>query len=88
MQEIKNETTTITLDEDIASAIETELRRRPQAKREEIINELLRIGLKFQQQTESLLRFKVRPRSMGIRHDLNYDKIGNLLEDIEGPIHK
>lgn len=85
MQELK---TTITLDEDIASAIETEMRLRPDAKREEIITELIKIGIKANQKSKSVSQFKVRARSMGIRPELNYDKVGILLDEVEGITHK
>lgn len=73
--------TTIVIDDDIVAKLESEMQKRDGATFKEIVNETLRLGLQSQQQKHS---FKVRARSMGIQKDLNYDKIGELIERIEG----
>jgi hypothetical protein len=80
--------TTITLDEDIAKAIEREMRRHPRMSFKDVVNSLLRAGLNFNKQSKASPRFVVRSRSMGIKRGLDYDNIGELLEQIEGTNHK
>jgi Arc/MetJ-type ribon-helix-helix transcriptional regulator len=80
--------TTITLDEDIAAALNEEVRRRPRASFKEVVNDVLRAGLQFRRQAEATPKFTVRARSMGVRRGVNYDDIGDLLEEVEGPLHR
>lgn len=80
--------TTITLDGDVAAAIDEEVRRRPHATFKEVVNDLLRAGLQFRARTEKAPRFSVEPRSMGVRRGLDYDDVGGLLEELEGPAHR
>jgi len=78
--------TTLTLDDDIYAKIEAEVRRTGKPYKE-VVNELLRRALVFQARTEKRKPFKVRGRSLGKRPGLNYDNIGELLEQLEGPAH-
>jgi Arc/MetJ-type ribon-helix-helix transcriptional regulator len=56
--------TTITLDDDIAAAIDEEVRRRPRASFKAVVNELLRTGLKYRQQAEAAPKFTVRAHAV------------------------
>ena len=80
--------TTITLDQDVAEALDREIRKRPRATFKEVVNSLLRAGLHFQEQSSAAAPFVVQPRALGARRELNYDNIGALLEEIEGAAHK
>lgn len=80
--------TTLTLDDDVAEAIDKELRRRPKSTYKEVVNDLLRAGLHTRRETRRAPKFVVRPRSLGARRGLNYDDIGGLLEELEGTAHK
>lgn len=80
--------TTITLDDDIAEAVDREMRKRPRAAFKEIVNELIQEVRHFRRQAESIPKFTVRPRSMELYRNLNYDYIGGLLEVLEGPSHR
>ena len=78
---------TITLDEDVASNIRTEMRRSGRSFKE-IVNEFLRLGLNIRRQVKSPHPFVVKPSPMGSRPGLNYDNVGELLEQLEGPTHR
>lgn len=77
----------MTLDDDVAEAVDRELRRRPKSTHKDVINDLIRIGLHARRETKRLPKFEVRPRPMGLRRGLDYDDIGGLLEELEGAAH-
>ena len=54
----------------------------------DVVNQFLRIGLNARKELKSSEPFKVRARKLGVHPGLNYDNIGELLEQIEGPRHK
>lgn len=80
--------TTLTLDDDIAEAIDEELRRRPHSTFKEVVNDPLRCGLHSRRGIKAAGRFIVKPRSMDVRRGINYDDIGGFLEELEGSIHR
>jgi len=79
--------TTLTIDDDIVAKINAEMRRSGKSFKE-TVNEALRTGLSVQKELKSAKPFKVRARDMGTFPSLNYDNIGELLEQIEGPLHR
>jgi hypothetical protein len=79
--------TTLTLDDDIAAKLNAEMRRSGKPFKE-IVNEFLRIGLNARKELKTSGPFKVSARKLGTHPGLNYDNIGELLEQIEGPGHK
>ena len=79
--------TTLTLDDDVATRLNAEMRRSGKSFKE-IVNEFLRIGLIAKKELRTSEPFKVRARKLGVRKGLNYDNIGELLDQIEGPRHK
>jgi Arc/MetJ family transcription regulator len=80
--------TTITLDTDVAEALQVEMRRRRTNNFKETVNEVLRRGLRARRELSAGKPFKVRPRRMGSKAALNYDNTGALLEQLEGVRHK
>jgi hypothetical protein len=64
------------------------MRRRRTRNFKETINDILRRGLLARRELSAVKPFKVRARSMGIKAELNYDNVGELLEHLEGPGHK
>lgn len=80
--------TTITLDEDVAEKLQTEMRRRRTTNFKETLNDVLRRGLLARRELGAAKPFKVRARSMGSKPGLNYDNVGELLEQLEGSRHK
>lgn len=79
--------TTLTLDDDVAEAVDRELRRRPKSTYKQVVNDLLRAGLHARREARRLPKFEVRARRMGLRRGLSYDDIGGLLEELEGAAH-
>jgi hypothetical protein len=79
--------TTLTLDEDVAAKLKNEVRRSGKPLKA-VVNETLREGLTARKATKKQPPFKVRARSLGHYPGLDYDNIGVLLEQIEGPFHK
>ncbi|MDQ3253956.1 MAG: DUF2191 domain-containing protein [Acidobacteriota bacterium] len=80
--------TTLTLDDDVAEAVDKELRRRSKSSYKEVVNDLIRAGLHARREMKRAPHFKVRSRALGSRRGLNYDDIGGLLEELEGAAHK
>jgi len=79
--------TTLTIDDDIASLVQEEVRRSGDSFKG-TVNNLLRQGLNASRNPQPRKRFVVTPRKMGLPSGLSYDSIPDLLEAIEGPYHK
>ena len=80
--------TTLTLDEDVAAKLKAEARKTDRSFRE-TVNEVLRRGLVAPRVTAARKRFTVVARDLGeLRPGLSLDNIGELLERIEGPLHR
>jgi len=77
--------TTLTIDDDIAMKLKTEAKKETDKSFKEVVNETLRLGLLARQKAQKPTEFRVNSRSLGIRKGLNYDNIGELLEQIEEP---
>jgi hypothetical protein len=77
--------TTLPLDDDVAAAIDEAMHRRGQTF-EETVNESLRAGLRLLQ--DSPRPFKVQARALEARPGLRFDKISELLDELEGPDHR
>ncbi len=80
--------TTITLDDDVAEKLQVEMRRRRSNNFKETLNDVLRRGLLVRRELAVVKPFKVRARSMGSKLGLNYDNVGELIEQLEGSSHK
>jgi hypothetical protein len=78
--------TTVTLDEDVLVRTKAFSHKRG-IPFKEALNELVRIGLLEQAKPLPKKPF-IKPFSVGLRPGFNYDKIGELLEELEGPLHK
>ena len=80
--------TTVTLDDDVAAKLKAESRRLARPFRE-VINEILRRGLASTRTASSHQPFKVATLDMGrLLPGLSLDNIGELLEQVEGPLHR
>jgi len=80
--------TTLTLDEDVAAKLETEAQRAGRPFRE-IVNDMLRRGLENRRVTAQRRAFKVRARDLGnIKQGLSLDNIAELIEHVEGSLHR
>ncbi|HEV2382014.1 MAG TPA: DUF2191 domain-containing protein [Terriglobia bacterium] len=79
--------TTLTLDDDIAAKLRTEVRRSGQPFKE-VVNQTLRIGLNYHVQAKSLPPYKVKARDLGLRPGFDLDNIEELLDRLEGPFRR
>jgi hypothetical protein len=79
--------TTLTLDDDVRTKLEAELRKSGKSFKE-LVNEALRIGLLSQQTTRKIKPFKVRARNLGLKPGYSFDKPWELIEEIEGPDYR
>ena len=70
---------TVSLDDDIVHSLKKETQRSGISFKE-AVNYYLRLGLRK--------KFVVKPLAMGLPPGLSYDCIGELLEAIEGPLHR
>ncbi|MGH2706212.1 MAG: ribbon-helix-helix protein, CopG family [Actinomycetota bacterium] len=74
--------TTVTLDDDVAAAIER-LRRERALGLSEAVNELIRAGLRVR---AGRGEFRQRSRKVGLRIDVS--NVAEALEQLEGPDHR
>jgi hypothetical protein len=80
--------TTLTLDEDVAAKLKSLARRSGRAFRD-VVNETLRRGLARPPGVPSRQPFKVEARDLGrLRPGLALDNIADLIETVEGPLHR
>jgi hypothetical protein len=80
--------TTLTLDEDIAAKLKAESRRAGRPFRE-IVNEALRRGLASRRSTAHQNAFKITARDLGeLRPGLSLDNIAEVIEQVEGSLHR
>jgi hypothetical protein len=80
--------TTLTLDDDVAAKLRTESRRSGRPFRE-VVNQTLRRGLASRPAAGPRQPFKVAARDLGaLAPGLSLDNIAELLERVEGPLHR
>lgn len=78
--------TTLTLDDDVAAGLQRAARTTGRPFRV-IVNDALRAGLEAQAR-EPQLPYTVTPSDLGLRKGLEIDSISELLERLEGPLHR
>jgi hypothetical protein len=79
--------TTLTLDEDVHGKLEAEMRKSGRSFKE-TVNEVLRIGLTARKQAKPAEPFKIYARDLGTKPGYSVDNIGELLDQIEDPMHR
>lgn len=79
--------TTLTIDDDVATLLEKEMRRTGQPLKQ-TVNNLLRSGLQQAAKPVSPKPFKVKARNIGLPAEWTSGSIPELLEMLEGPLHK
>ena len=79
--------TTLTLDDDVARLVEQEVRRSGDTFKG-TVNRLLRQGLIKGNQKDTKKPFVVTPLPLGLPPGLSYDCTEELLEALEGPMHR
>ena len=80
--------TTVTIDDDVAAELQAEMRRQRSGNFSQILNDVLRRGLLVRRELASSKPFRVRAPRMGQMQGPNYDKVGELVEHLEGTEHK
>jgi hypothetical protein len=78
--------TTLTLDDDVAAKLKAETQRTGRAFRD-VVNDALRRGL-LASRPAKRATFRVRTRSLGGLRPGRLDSIADVLEQIEGPLHR
>lgn len=79
--------TTVTLDDDVAAQLEREARRTGKGFKQ-AINETLRAGFAAQRRAAAIPPYVVEARALGVRPELDYANVTELLEVAEGPDHR
>lgn len=79
--------TTLTLDDDVAYALKRLQDADPEKPFKSLVNEMLRRGLNEFRGKSEKKRFKVRASSIGLRSDLNFDNIEEVLDILDG-VHR
>lgn len=80
--------TTLTLDDDVVAKLQAESRRTGRSFKA-VVNEALRNGLAARRPGAARKPFRVETRDLGaLRHGLSLDSVANLLEEMEGPLHR
>ena len=80
--------TTVTIDDDVATKLQAEMRKQKSSNFKQILNDVLRRGLLVRRELTASKPFRVRARRLGKMQGLNYDNVGEMLESLEGPEHK
>ncbi len=80
--------TTLAIDDDVAFGLKQAQESDPAKSLKQIVNEALRRGLRSPKITEKRREFKLITYPIGLRKDLNFDNIEELLDIIEGPNRK
>lgn len=78
--------TTLSIDEDVAKLLRREIRRSG-ASLKAAVNHFLRLGLMISGKP-TRKQFSVHPRALGLPPGLSYDNVEDLIEAIEGTMHK
>lgn len=76
--------TTLTLDEDVAAKLKSEMRATGKPFKE-VVNESIRLGLMAKKQRP---RKPFKVRDIGARMGLNFTNVERMLEEIEGPDYR
>jgi len=71
--------------------VERQLRRyagKHSLKFKQALNEILRKGLAEAEKKQKAKSYKTQPKRVGLKPGLSYDNVGELLEQVEGPLHQ
>jgi len=80
--------TTLTLDDDVATKLQAEVRRSGRSFRE-IVNDSLRRGMATRRSASTQKPFKVQARDLGkLRPGLSLDSVADLIEQVEGSLSR
>lgn len=74
--------TTLTLEDHLAAKLQAAARKR-KLPFKQVVNDALRKGLESLDEPRKAKPFRVHPVSMGLKAGIDYDKINQLLDDME-----
>ncbi len=77
--------TTLTLEDDVAYGLRKAQEADSGKSFKQIVNEILRRGLNGSSGSTARKRFRVEPLNLGLRKDLNFDNIEEVLDILDGP---
>ena len=77
--------TTVTLAADVEAKVKAEMRRSGSGFKE-AVNDLIRRGHEYAQRPDA--PFEAQVFHMGPKPGLNFEKVWELIEQLEGPLHK
>ncbi len=80
--------TTLTIDDDVAFGLKKAQDEEPQKSFKEIVNEVLRRGLRSKNDSPKKKDFKLSTYPLGRRPGFSLDNIEELLDQIEGPFRR
>jgi hypothetical protein len=78
--------TTLSIDDDVASILDQEMRRSGNSFKE-TVNRLLRLGL-MASKAPGRKPFVVTARPLGLPSGMSYDNVEELIESLEGAAHQ
>jgi hypothetical protein len=78
---------TLTINDDVATDLQSEMRRQKSRVFKDTVNDVLRRGLLVRRELAASRPFKVQSRHMGTRQGLNYDNVSELLDSLESTEH-
>ena len=76
--------TTLTIEQDVEFGLRQMQNAEPDKPFKVLVNEILRKGLQAGSKSNGNVPFKVRARPIGLREDLNFDNIEEVLDVLEG----
>ena len=79
--------TTLTLDDDVARLVQEEVQRSGDSFKG-TVNNLLRRGLTASRNPEPRKRFVVTPIALNTGLGTRYEKVEDLIEALDGPLHR
>jgi hypothetical protein len=79
--------TTLSIDDDVATLVEHEVRRSGDSFKG-TINRLLRLGLTASSRPQPRKRFVVTPKALDTGLVTRYEKVEDLIEALDGPMHR
>lgn len=74
--------TTLTLDRDVAEALQKQMKRTGQGLKA-TINDAIRIGLRLGGRPPRRQRFEVQPHAFGVRPGIDLDRINQLVDELD-----
>lgn len=81
--------TTLTIDDDVEFGLKKIQQAEPGRSFKEIVNDILRKGLNPKANgSKAKNDFVIEPLNLGLREDLNFDNIEELLDQLEGPFRR